>query len=343
MVFNSWPLWLIVGFFLITALVIALAGVRLTRIADQLADVSGLGEALFGALLLGGATSLPGIVTSVTAAFQHHPELAVSNAVGGIAVQTVFLAIADMAYPKANLEHAAASVENLVQGALLVTLLALPMMAMAGPEIVFWGVHPVTLLLLSAYFFGLRLIASAKSYPLWQPRQTGQTQVDVPEQTSVSPRQQLKLWLNFFILALITALAGYLVAQSGIVIASRSGLSESIVGALFTAVVTSLPELVTSIAAVRRGALTLAVGGIIGGNCFDVLFIAFADIAYRPGSIYHAIVNHQIFMIALTQLLTGILLLGLLRREKSGIGNIGFESVLVILIYAAAMLVLIKC
>jgi cation:H+ antiporter len=54
-----------------------------------------------------------------------------------------------------------------------------------------------------------------------------------------------------------------------------------VVGGLFTAVSTSLPELVTSVAAVQQGALTLAVGGIIGGNSFDVMFVAFADIAYR--------------------------------------------------------------
>ena len=148
--------------------------------------------------------------------------------------------------------------------------------------------------------------------------------------------------MHFIVLALITASGGYLVAQSGIAIVARTGVSESVVGTLFTSIVTSLPELITSIAAVRGGALTLAVGGIIGGNCFDVLFISFADIAYRAGSIYHAIIAQQIFTIALTQLLTGILLLGLLRREKSGIGNIGFESVLVIIFYLGAVAILIS-
>ncbi len=79
---------------------------------------------------------------------------------------------------------------------------------------------------------------------------------------------------------------------------------------------TSLPELVTSLAAVRRGALTLAVGGIIGGNTFDTLLVAFSDLAYQEGSIYHATTNQQVYLIALTMLLNGILLLGLLRREE---------------------------
>ena len=131
-------------------------------------------------------------------------------------------------------------------------------------------------------------------------------------------------------------LAGYLVAQSGIALADRTGLSQTVIGGLSTAMATSLPELVTSVAAVRQGALTLAVGGVIGGNAFDVLFVAFSDVAYRSGSIYHAITNQQIFVIALTLLLTGILLLSLLRRKKSGIFGIGFESFLVIALYLGA-------
>lgn len=74
-----------IGLFLIAVLVIALTGTRMARLADQLADATGLGEAVVGALFLGGSTSLAGIVTSVTAAAQGHPELAVSNALGGIA------------------------------------------------------------------------------------------------------------------------------------------------------------------------------------------------------------------------------------------------------------------
>ena len=81
-------------------------------------------------------------------------------------------------------------------------------------------------------------------------------------------------------------------------------------------------------------------GGVIGGNAFDVLFVAFADVAYRGGSIYHAVTSQQVFVIALTLLLTGILLLGLLRRKKSGIFGIGFESFLVIVLYLGAFALL---
>lgn len=88
--------------------------------------------------------------------------------------------------------------------------------------------------------------------------------------------------------------------------------------------------------AVRRGALTLAVGGIIGGNAFDTVFLAFSDVFYREGSLYHAVSEQQILLISLTMLLTGILLLGLLRRQRQGLANIGFESVLMLLLYVGS-------
>ena len=72
---------------------------------------------------MGSSTSLSGIVTTINAASQSYVELAISNAVGGIAAQTAFLAIANIFYRKANLEHAAASIANIIQGTLLLKLL----------------------------------------------------------------------------------------------------------------------------------------------------------------------------------------------------------------------------
>lgn len=102
------------GMFLLAALVIGVAGVALTRRADMLADRTGLGEAVAGAVFLGVTTSLSGTVTSITAAAQGATSLSISNALGGIAAQTAFLAIADITYRRANLEHAAAELTNLV-------------------------------------------------------------------------------------------------------------------------------------------------------------------------------------------------------------------------------------
>jgi len=339
--FADLPIRVNIVAFTIAAVAIVLAGVRMSALADRLADITGLGEATTGAVLLGASTSLSGIVTSVTAASSGHPELAISNAAGGIAVQTFFIAIADFAYRRANLEHAAASAANLINGTVLIALLSLPLIACASPQVTFWSINPFTPLLIVAYIFGLRLASKAQETPMWGPTQTSETRSDEPEEPPGDRSTIVRMALDFAVLALIVGVAGYVIAKSGIIIAEEAGVGEGIVGALFTGVVTSLPELVTTVSAVRRGALTLAVGGIVGGNTFDVLFIAFSDIAYRQGSIYQAVSAQQTVVLLISILMTAVLLLGLLRREKHGIANVGFESILIIAIYLVGMTLMV--
>lgn len=298
-----------------------------------------MGEAIAGAVFMGATTSLPDIVVSTSTAATGHPELALANAIGGIAVQTAFLAVADITYRRANLEHAAASLTNMLQATLLIMLLAIPLMAMATPEVAIFGAHPASIAMLIVYGFGLRWMARNRDSVAWKPSVTNETVGD-EEDLDGDQRSLSRLWVTFAFYACIVVAAGYAVAETGVGLAERTGLSESAVGAVFTGVATSSGELVTSIAAVRRGALTLAVGGIVGGNTFDTLLVAVSDGAFRHGSIYHAVGDHPAFLAASTVLMSAILLMGLLSRQKQGWGNIGFESVLILAIYSGTMVLL---
>jgi cation:H+ antiporter len=323
--------------FLAAAGVIGIFGVLMTHVARHLAQATGMGEAVMGAVFIGGSTSLSGITASITAASQGHAELAVSNALGGIAAQTVFLSLADMFYRKANLEHAAASAENLMMSAFLLTLLAIPLVGIAIPDFAIFSVHPVSFIAIAAYVFGVYLLTRTHEMPMWYPKRTLDTTYEKEPRQNRKSKNLLFLWLRFLVYSLMVAISGWALARTGIAIAKDTGLSESIVGGIFTAVSTSLPELVIAITAVRMKALTLAVGDIIGGNTFDTLFIAMSDIAYRRGSIYSDVSSTEIFWLAMTMLMTGILLMGLLQRERHGIANIGMESFLVLVIYTGGL------
>jgi cation:H+ antiporter len=334
---NSTPFYIIILIFTCAAITIAYFGVKMTHVARKLAAETGMGEAIMGAVFIGASTSLSGIIASVTAAANGHAEMAVSNALGGIAAQTFFLAVADMFYRKANLEHAAASAENLMMGAFLVTLLAIHLVGFSLPEFEIFSVHPVSFIMLVSYFLGIHLLAKTHKMPMWMPRRTRETRVE-PEKSRHRRRSAgAKSWLIFSAYSVIVGYAGWVLSVSGITIASETGLSEGLVGGVFTAVSTSLPELVIAITAVRLKSLTLAVGDIIGGNAFDTLFISVSDLAYREGSIYGNVSQLEQFWLALTILMTGILIMGLLHRERHGIANIGWESFLVFLLYVSSL------
>jgi cation:H+ antiporter len=333
------PTVALLGAFLASATVVFLSGLRITGLADRLADRTGLGEAIVGGVLLGAATSLSGTIVSITAALDGRASLAFSNSVGGIAAQTVFLAVADMFYRRVNLEHAAADLGNVFQGLVLMVLLTLPFVAWTTPEVTLWAVHPVSFAIPALYAVGLVAGRTVHEAPMWKPVETADTKPDEPDEEDAESRERStsRLFVTFGLLMLLMGTAGFVIAKSASELADRLGISESVVGALATAVVTSMPELVTTVAAVRRGALQLAVGGIIGGNTFDTLFLTAADISYRDGSLYHAVGNQDYFWIVSALLMTGILIGGLILRQRQGPARIGAESLLLLSIYAGAV------
>lgn len=319
--------------------VIAVAGYHLVSVADEIADRTRAGEALIGATLLGGTTSLADITAVLSAAHGGYASMAVSAAVGGIAVQLAFLALADLALRRVNLEHAAASLPNLVSTSVLIMILSLVLTAPQLPDWTVWRVHPITFLLFAAYFFGMRLVLLGQQEPMWNPRQTTDTRVDEPA-AKPDHRSWRRLIIIFLIAGSSLAVAGWVLSEAGRALMEHLGLLESAVGGIIIAVSTSLPELVTSVAAVRAGALTLAVGGVIGGNSFDILMVGMADIAYSPGSIYHHIQVQDLALTALTMFMSVVLLLGLLLRQRRGPINIGLESTLILLAYAISVVLL---
>ena len=314
----------------------------MTYLARDIAAATGMGEAFTGAIFIGATTSLSGIMASATAAWHGEASLAVSNSLGGIAAQTLFLVLGDLLYRKANLEFAAASVENLMMSVQLMLLLCILLIAFNLPQASLLAIHPASLLLVLVYLFTVKLLIDTHQKPMWLPRMTQGTVRESAHSRHERPAGQssLRLFTNFGGCALAVAGAGWLIAGSGMAIVEQTGWSAGIVGGLFIAVATSLPELVVAVTAIRLGALTLAVGDIVGGNAFDTLFIAVSDFFYREGSIYAAITDTEKLWLGSAMLMNSVLLMGLMYRERRGIANIGLESVMILLIYLATVIYL---
>lgn len=334
MLSGTWSLPWSIAVFVTAALVTIIGGVRLTKLGDVLADRSRLGEAFFGGIFFGGVISISGIVMTVTASLDGYPRMAYSNAVGGIAAQTAALGLADIAYRKANLEHASASLSNMLFAAVLVALLTLVVLATFVPKVTLFAIHPVSLLLVGAYLIGVRTVRRAQSEPLWIPKTTRETVEDKPpEQDPASGRTDASVWAEFAGLGLMVSLAGWAVARAAQGVVENTGLSQSFVAVLFMGMTNAMPETIVSITAVRRGALALAVSSVLGGNTFDVLNLVLGDAAYRTGSLYHAAGQPELFITLATILMTVILLAGMLRRESQGPAEIGWESTLLLVTY----------
>lgn len=303
-------------------------GARLARTADQLAERTGLGQAIAGAIFLGAVTSLSGILTTIAGAADGDAGFAIANPIGGVAIQTVWIAIADLVYRRANLEHAGASLENILQALLLLAMLTLPIIAVATPDLAWGWVHPLSLLIPPLYAYGLVLLRGMRDAPMWSPRITRETsEEEASESTSLSTGQ---LWGSLAALAGVVAVVGWVIGKAGLGVVAATGWPSAVTGFTLTTAVTSMPELITLIAAVRMGSVTLGIGGIVGGNVFDTLMITIADVVYTPGTIYAAAGPAALVLLGGTILITAMLALGLVVRDRRGIG---FEGVAIPGIY----------
>lgn len=330
---SPWPLLPSLVGLVVSAVVIVVTGTRITAVVDEIADRTGLGEAIAGAVLLGATTSLPGLVTVVVGGLAGDAQFALANPLGGILIQTVWLAIADLYYRRVNLEHAAASGENLMQALVLVLLLAVPLVGYATPEVTVMGIHPVTALIPVLYVGGLVLVRQQRNNPMWSPVMTDETVEDVPQEGSGASGRRLAT--SFVLLAVSMAVAGYVVGRSGLGVVEATGLSGGLVGSTVTTGISSMPELVTLIAAVRMKALALGVGDIIGGNVFDALQVAVADVAYRAGPVYVDAGPTGLLLLAAAIMMSAFMAAGLLLRGRRGVG---FEGVAIPVIWVAAII-----
>ncbi|MER7459948.1 cation transporter [Micromonospora sp. NPDC126480] len=336
-----WPPGLSIALFGVAGVLTVFASIRLVTLGDTLADRTGWGEAFFGAVFFGLATSLSGIVMTAVTAVADQPQLGYGNAVGGIAAQTTAVAVADAFHRRVNLEHAAASLSNVLFGALLIALLALALLGSYAPEVTLAGLHPASFAMVAAYLGGLHLIRRSGASPLWQAVATTETLPDVPhDHGSLDRTSTTRLWVRFAAVGLLVSVGGWVIARAAESLVVVTGLSAGFVGAILMGAVNALPETVTAVAAVRRGAPTLAIAAVLGGNGLDALNLVVGDIAYRGGSIYHAAGPEELFVTASALFMTAVLLGGLLVRQACGWGRLGFEGIVLLGSYATMTAVL---
>ncbi|PRX47131.1 cation:H+ antiporter [Prauserella shujinwangii] len=337
---QPWPLGWAIAVFVLAGALTVVCSIRLASLGDALADRTGWGEAFFGAVFFGVASSLSGITMTGVSAAQGQPELAYSNAVGGIAVQTLAIVAADAAHRRVNLEHAAASVRNLLFGCLLIVLLGTGLLASLSPDVTVAGVHPASFVMVALYAGGLKLIHDQRE-PMWRAVSTRETKPDEPEDHGALGRRRTRtLWGEFVLIAAVVVVGGWAIARAAESLVVQTGLAAGLVGAIFMGVVNALPETVTAVAAVRRGALTLAVAAVIGGNSLDALNLVLGDVVFRAGSLFHAATPDQLFLTGSALLMTAVLLGGLLVRQRRGWWRLGFDGVMLAAIYATAVLIL---
>lgn len=329
----SYPIWVNLLIFAVAGGSVWLFGTRLTRTLDRIARRSRLGHVFVGMLLLGGITSLPELANVVTASANGNPALAVINLLGSSAINILLLAIADAIVGRRAVTSIVAQPSTMMMGTLcMIVLIAIAALVVLDDILLETvGLGSLVVGLLSLGFFWL-----ATGYDERSPWTVERSGAEAPPAPSCARRTEspLRLWLGVIFWGSLMFAAGYALSQTGDAIAEQAGIRSGIVGFALIGTATSLPELVTIIAALKIRRPEMAFGQILGTNFINLSMLPLGDLIFDGRPVMNILGSFKIISALLAATLIGIFIVGLLEHRNRTVFRMGGDSAAVILVFA---------
>ncbi len=325
--------------FLVSAIAVWSAGARLAYLADALSDRLKVSKSLIGVIILALGTSLPEVATTLAAATRQNQDLVLNNLYGGVALQTAILAVSDL-WARGPITNYPRRTTHMLEALLLIALLSATLIVATFGDIAVWSVGVGSALIALAYAGTIWLLRSHDPEGDWRP-------VDLPEERDgeipifgqIDPEKSLSRLVTETCLACLAILVfGVLLVVAAEGFADATGLDQSFVGVSLLAAATSLPELTTSITAVRMGAYTMAISNIFGSNLIMLVLVFPADILFRSGPILRDVSPTVPLALGFGLLVTVIYSVGLVIRRKPKVGSIGLDSLLVLFVFLISLI-----
>ena len=287
--------------FVFSAAVILAAAVSLALSGDKIGSHSRLGRLWVGSILLAGATSLPELVTSITAVRIDAPSLSWGNILGANMLNMATLSVMLAIFLKTNFSVIQQR-EQLIVGSLAIGLTVIAVVSSSlDIETKISVVSPASGCIIILFLLYFILTQRTK-----QPSEL--TSMGAANSDSY-PLTQTWIWFTCSAIGILIS-APYL-ASSAQAISHYSGLSENFIGVLGLAIVTTLPELTTTATALKIKAYDLGISNMLGTNAINIVILAIADAFYSDGSLFSKIDNSNIATGVTSILLTVLMILAL--------------------------------
>jgi cation:H+ antiporter len=315
--------------FVISAGIVIAAAIKLAEYGDAIAYHTKLTGIFIGALLVAGATSLPELLTMINAINQHHIDLTAGDLFGSSMFNMLLLGALDMVFHRTRIIRRVALRHALTAslGTMLTGMAVFFLLADVNLRIGWLGIG--SLLIMAMYFTGLWLL---RSNPV-----LGGPQADQAEGVERGIPSLRRAVIGFTITAAALILVTPWLVRSSSGIAETTGLGDGFIGVVMVAVVTSLPELVAMVSAVRFGAYDIAVGNLFGSNVFNMFALSLADVFYVDGPFLNAIDPTFALAGLLALLMTTLGLMGNLAQVERRIGIVELDALLLVLCYFAGL------
>lgn len=324
---NMIELWVS---FILCFVIIAFAGYDLSRYGDILAEKTGISSSWIGLTLLATATSLPELATGISAVtVVNVPNIAVGDVLGSTIFNLLILVLLDALYQRETIYSRAAQghILSAALGALLIGFTGFSLIldhAVMSPA---WGhVGLYTPIIVLVYLAAMRSIHRYEKATLDKYAETSAERY--PE---VTLREAI---VGYLIAAVFVIVAGSLLPFIASDISDIMDWDQSFVGSFFVAAATSAPEVVVTIAALKLGAIDMAIANLLGSNLFDILILAVDDLFYVKGPLLANVdLSHTIT--AFTAVMMSLLvIIGLIfKPQRRSVLKLTWVSLSLLLLY----------
>jgi cation:H+ antiporter len=316
--------------FLLCVALIGFAGVKLSRYGDAIADKTGLGGTWIGVVMLASVTSLPELVTGISSVtVANVPDIAVGDVLGSCVFNLLLIGLLDVLSRDESVFRRA-SRGHILSAGFGVTLIGLAglglLLATKGGAVQLWHIGLYSPAILILYTVSMR---SVFLYETAQVREFTEAETDAYPQLSLRTAV-----LRYIGAAAVVLVAGAWLPFVAKALAVQMGWYESFVGTLFVAFVTSLPELVVTVAALHLGAVDMAIGNLFGSNLFNIGILAVDDIFFLPGPLFDSVSSIHAISAFSAIMMTGAAVVGLLYRPQARVLNMaGWASIFLFVVY----------
>ena len=261
-----------VGIYAALAVCVVFFSIKLANYVDLIDKKTDLSGAFIGGVILAAVTSLPELFTSISAVlFVKQPDLVMGNILGSnlfnmcIFGGAALIAAKSLCKSTIGNSHLKTTVITFVMFAIML----LPVVFKKDYTVV--GISVYSIILLVLYACSIKFMA-------------GDSAETEGEDTSDLTLKQIII--RFIIMAVLLVTASIFITVAADHLSEEFNLGKTVGGALFLGVATSLPELTSSIALIRKGNFNACAGNVMGSGVFNFCIISVADILYRGGSVY---------------------------------------------------------
>jgi cation:H+ antiporter len=320
--------------FLVCVALIGVAGTALSRYGDVIADKTGLGGTWIGLVLLATVTSLPELITGVSSVtLADTPDIAVGDVLGSCVFNLFILTMLDLLQREDSVYTRAAQGHILSAGfgVMLIGVVGLNLLLAANgmtPSVGHVGLYTPVILIIYAVAMRTLFRYEAAQRAAFAAEAAERTEERYP---GITLGQAI---LRYLAAAAVVVAAGTALPFVGERMAQLMGWHQSFVGTLFVAAATSVPEVVVTVAALRIGALDMAVSNVLGSNLFDIVIIAVDDLLFTRGPILqHVAPLHAVSALS-AMIMSGIVVVGIFYRPRTRLFRaVGWASLLLFTMY----------